>query len=114
MKPDVEARLFGSGCEFFAVAAWVCRVGDGVAGRADLEGDQVVELVAPVGGSGQPEPAPGRDLLDGVLERRSRDVVAFVGRSPARIPRGGGGCRYGAPGSARWRCRRSLVFSIRL
>jgi hypothetical protein len=36
------------------------RDGDGVADRGALHTDQVVELVAPVRGSGQPEPAPGR------------------------------------------------------
>jgi hypothetical protein len=46
---------------------------------ANLQGDQVVKLVASVGGGRQAEPAPGRDLLDRVLERRRRDVVAFVG-----------------------------------
>ena len=62
------------------------RVSGGVVGKCDgvpnwshLHGDQVVELVAAVWGGGQPEPAPGRDLLDRVLERRGRDVVAFVG-----------------------------------
>jgi hypothetical protein len=53
--------------------------GDGVPDRADLHADQVVELVAPVGGGGQPEPPPGGDLPDGVLERGGRDVVAFIG-----------------------------------
>jgi len=32
--------------------------------RANLQGDQVVKLVTPVGGGGQAEPAPTRDLLD--------------------------------------------------
>jgi hypothetical protein len=36
---------------------------------------KVVELVAPVGGSGQPEPPPGGDLPDGVLEREHLAVV---------------------------------------
>ena len=46
--------------------------------RLGLHGDQVVELVAPVRRGGQPEPAARRDLLDRVLERRSRDMVTFV------------------------------------
>ena len=46
---------------------------------ADLHADEVVELVAPEGGSGQPEPPPGGDLPDGVLERGGRDMVTFVG-----------------------------------
>ena len=40
--------------------------------------DQVIKLVAPVGGGGQSEPASRGDLFDGVLECGSRDVVAFV------------------------------------
>ena len=52
-----------------------------------LHGDQVVELVAAVRGGGQPEPAPCRDLLDRVLERGSRDVMAFVGDDQA-VPGG--------------------------
>ena len=55
--------------------AWM---GDGVPGLPDLPGDEVVELVAPVRGGRQAEPAAGRDLLDGILEGRRRDVVAFV------------------------------------
>jgi len=51
---------------------------DGVAGGAELQADQVVELVASVGGGGQTEPAAGRDLADGVLERRGGYVVAFI------------------------------------
>jgi hypothetical protein len=61
--------------------------GDGVPDRADLEVGQVVELVAPVGGGGQAEPAAGGDLLDRVLERRRRDMMAFVGDDQA-IARG--------------------------
>ena len=53
--------------------------GDGVADRAGLHADEVIELVAPVGGGGQPEPPPGGDLPDGVLEGGGRDVVALVG-----------------------------------
>jgi hypothetical protein len=58
-----------------AAAGWV---GDGVPDAADLQGDEVVELVAPVGGCGQAEPSAGRDLLDRVLECCRRDVVALV------------------------------------
>jgi hypothetical protein len=47
--------------------------------RPDLHGDQVVELVAPVRGGGQPEPAARRDLLDRVLEGCGWNVVALVG-----------------------------------
>ena len=46
--------------------------------RSHLHGNQVVELVAPVRGGGQPEPAPCRDLLDRMDERGGRDVMAFV------------------------------------
>src|SRR3712207_9432199 len=46
-----------------------------------LERDQVVELVTAVGGGGQPEPPTGGDLVDGMFERRCRDVVAFIRRS---------------------------------
>jgi hypothetical protein len=53
--------------------------GDGVADRADLHGDEVVELVAPVRSGGQPEPPPGADLPDCVLERGGGDVVALIG-----------------------------------
>ena len=51
---------------------------DGVPDGTDLQRDQVVKLVAPVRGGRQAEPAPGRDLLDGVLERCRRDMVAFI------------------------------------
>jgi hypothetical protein len=60
---------------------------DGVPGLTDLPGDQIVELVAPVGRGCQPEPATGRDLPDGVGERRRWDMVAFVGDHQA-IPGG--------------------------
>jgi hypothetical protein len=53
-------------------------LGDGVPDRAQLEGYQVVELIAAVRGGGESEPAAGRDLLDGVLERGGGDVVALV------------------------------------
>jgi hypothetical protein len=46
--------------------------------RAELEGDEVIELVAAVGGGGQAEPSAGWDLPDRVLERCGWDVVAFV------------------------------------
>ena len=61
--------------------------GDGVPDRADLHADQVIELVAPVGGGGQPEPSPRRDLPDRVLERGGRDVVALV-RDDQAVPGG--------------------------
>ncbi len=57
--------------------------GDGVSGRADVQADEVVELVASVGGGGKAEPAAGGDLFDGVGERGGRDVVAFVGDDEA-------------------------------
>jgi hypothetical protein len=57
--------------------------GGGEADRAGLPGDQVVELAAPAGSGGQAEPAPGRDLPDRVLERRRRDVMAFIGDDQA-------------------------------
>jgi hypothetical protein len=50
-----------------------------VADLADLHADQVVELVSPVGGGGQPKPSPGSDLAGRVLERGGRDVVALIG-----------------------------------
>jgi hypothetical protein len=46
--------------------------------RADVHGDEVIELVAPVRGGGQAEPAPDRDLPDGILEGRGWHVVALV------------------------------------
>ena len=49
--------------------------------------DEVVELVAPVRGGGQAEPAADRDLLDGLLEGCCRNVVALVGDGQ---PVGGG------------------------
>ena len=35
-----------------------------VPGRPDLDSDQIIELVAAVGSSGEAKPAPGLDLLD--------------------------------------------------
>ncbi len=55
--------------------------------RSYLHGDQVVELVAAARSGSQPEPAPCRDLLDRVLERGGRDVMAFVGDDKA-VPGG--------------------------
>src|SRR6266516_1174903 len=52
---------------------------DGVPGGSNLEGYEVVQLVAPVGGGSQAEPPPDRDLPDGMLERGCWHVVAFVG-----------------------------------
>jgi hypothetical protein len=46
--------------------------------RAQLQRDQIIELVAPVRSRGQPEPPPGRDLADGVLERHRREVMTLV------------------------------------
>jgi hypothetical protein len=48
-----------------------------------LPDDEVVELVSPVRGGGQAEPAARRDLPHGVLEGRGRDVMAFVGDNKA-------------------------------
>jgi hypothetical protein len=45
----------------------------------DLHGDEVVELVARVGGGGQAKPAPDRDLFDGERAGGSWHVVALVG-----------------------------------
>jgi hypothetical protein len=53
-------------------------VSEGVADRAELEADQVVEAVAPVGRGGEPDPAARRDGADGGLERGCRDVVALI------------------------------------
>lgn len=50
----------------------------GVPDRAQLQGDQIVELIAPVGGRGQPQPPPSRHLPHRVLERSSRNVMALV------------------------------------
>ena len=49
-----------------------------MADRAELEADQVVEAVAPVGRGGQPEPVARGDGADRGLERGCRDVVALV------------------------------------
>lgn len=49
-----------------------------MAGRAELQGNEVVKLVASVGSGGKTEPAAGRDLADGVLERRGGNVVALI------------------------------------
>ena len=43
--------------------------------RADVHGDEGVELVAPVRGGGQAEPAPDRDLPDSILELFGRHEV---------------------------------------
>jgi hypothetical protein len=66
------------------VGGWV---DDGVPDGPDLQSDQVIELVTAVGSGGQAEPAAGRDLLDRVLERCCRDVVALVGNDQA-VPSG--------------------------
>ena len=44
----------------------------------ELQRDQLVELVATVGRSGEAEPSPRWDLRDGVFVRRGGDVVTFV------------------------------------
>lgn len=54
-----------------------------MADRAELQGDEVIELVAAVGGGGQPDPAAGGDLLDRVLERGGGYVMAFVDHDQA-------------------------------
>lgn len=59
--------------------------GHGMSYRSQLQSDQVVELVAPVGGRGEPEPAAGRDLFDGVCEPGRGNVVAFVDDDEAVI-----------------------------
>ena len=53
-------------------------VREGVADRAELEADQVIEAVAPVRRGGEPEPVARGDGADGGLERGGRDVVALV------------------------------------
>src|SRR6266545_6247895 len=52
--------------------------GDGVSYRAELQRDQIVELVATIGGRGETKPAASGDLLDGVLEGGGGNVVALV------------------------------------
>ncbi len=47
-------------------------------GWAELQADQVVELIATFRGGGEAQPAAGRDLLDRVLERRGGHAVAHV------------------------------------
>jgi hypothetical protein len=49
-----------------------------VPNRPGLQRDEIVELVSPIGGGRQAEPASRRDLSDRVLERRGGDVVTFV------------------------------------
>ena len=51
--------------------------------RAQLQRDQIVELVATVRGCGQPEPPPGGNLAHGVLERRGGEVMALVDHDEA-------------------------------
>ena len=53
--------------------------GVAMADRAELQSDEIVELVAPVRGRGQAEPAPCRDLAHGsivVVESRSASSQA--------------------------------------
>jgi len=67
--------------EFLAtqVCGALARQADRVPDLSDLPGDEVVELVSPVRGGGQPKPSASGDLPHGVLEGRGRDMVAFVG-----------------------------------
>ena len=51
----------------------------GVADWAQLETNKVVELVTTVGGGGQSEPAAGRNLTHGMLERGGRHMVTLHG-----------------------------------
>ena len=76
--PQARLRELELGRAIVGLRRGLCGVRDGVADRAELQRDQVVELVAAVWSSGQPEPSARRDLLDGVFERRSWDVVALV------------------------------------
>jgi len=76
-----------AGAQKRVLAGCVAGECDGVPDRSHLHSDQVVELVAAVRGGGQPEPALCRDLLDRVLERGGRDVMAFVGDDKA-VPGG--------------------------
>ena len=46
--------------------------------RPELQGDQIVQLVASVGSCRQTQPPPRGDLAYGVLERRRWNVVAFI------------------------------------
>ena len=50
----------------------------GLADWAQLETDEVIELVTTVRGGGQSEPAAGRNLTHGMLERGGRHMVAFI------------------------------------
>ena len=59
----------------------MCRTGP------ELQRDQIVEFVATVRGCGQPEPPPCGNLAHGVLERRSREVMALVDHDEA-VPGG--------------------------
>src|SRR5229473_3970974 len=61
-----------------STSATFCEVADGVPGRPDLQGDQVIEPVAAVGRGGQPEPAARWDLPDRMLERRCRKMMALI------------------------------------
>ncbi len=53
-------------------------LGEGVADRSELPGDEFAEAVAAGGGGGQPEPELGTDPLDGMVVGRRRKMVAFV------------------------------------
>lgn len=78
---EYRRRALGGGVEVELGRAVLGRwggLGDGVPDRAQLEGDQVVELVTAVRGRGQPKPAARRDLFNSVLKRRGGYVVALV------------------------------------
>lgn len=53
-------------------------VSEGVEDGAELEADQVVEAVAPIGSGGESEPVARGDRADGGLKRGRRDVVALI------------------------------------
>ena len=91
-EPDVEAGLLGQpgrSRSGLRSAEWVmvCRIGPSCSAIRSSS------LSRRYGRGGQPEPAPGWDLPDSVLERRCRDVVAFVGDHQP------------VSGGKRWRCR---------
>src|SRR5215212_6070580 len=75
---DVQDRFRRLNVGGAAAQSADARLGDGVADRAELQGDEVVELVAPVRRGGQPEPAAGRDLPDSLLEGGGGHVVTLV------------------------------------
>jgi hypothetical protein len=62
----------------------------GLADWAKLETDELIKLITTVRGSGQSEPAAGRNLTHGMLKGGSRYMVAFIdnNKSVARCQRG--------------------------